>query len=157
MTVTLNYRSDFTLAHFRRVAWGGEGVSLGRVAKNAIAQARSALLELIENPDVTIYGVNTGYGGRAKLRLDAAGRQAQARLPTHHRAASFGEALPDRVTRGIVFARLSNFIEGHGAVSPAVAQAVADMLAGPSMPYVPARGQGGAGAPAPGVAKDGGE
>ena len=145
MTVTLNHRSDFTLAHFRRVAWGGEGVSLGRVAKNAIEQARSALLELIENPDVTIYGVNTGYGGRAKLRLNAAGRQAQARLPTHHRAASFGEALPDRVTRGIVFARLSNFIEGHGAVSPAVAQAVADMLAGPSMPYVPARGQGGAG------------
>jgi histidine ammonia-lyase len=145
MTVTLNDRSDFTLAHFKRVAWSREDVVLSEVAQSAIAAARVAFLVLIENSDVSIYGVNTGYGGRAKLRLDAAARHAQSLLPTHHRAASWGEALPDRVVRGIVFARLSNFIEGHGAVSPAVAQAVVDMLRGGSMPYVPARGQGGAG------------
>ncbi len=145
MTVILGTRSDFTLENFRRVAWGHENVELNEVAKTAIASAREAFMRLIENPDISIYGVNTGYGGRAKLRLDAAGRKAQSQLPTHHRAASWGEALPDRVVRGIVFARLANFIEGHGAVSPGVAQAVADMLVGPSMPYVPARGQGGAG------------
>ncbi len=145
MTVILDSRTDFTLDHFKRVAWCGESVALGATAKLAISAARHALLHLIENPDVSIYGVNTGYGGRAHLRLDAEARKAQARLPTHHRAASWGEALPDRVTRGIVFARLANFIEGHGAVSPAVAQAVADMLQGTSMPYVPVRGQGGAG------------
>lgn len=145
MTVTLNSRIDFTLEHCKRAAWGGESVVLGETAKHSIAVARAAFEQLIEKPDVSIYGVNTGYGGRAKVRLDAAERALQARQPTHHRAASWGEALPDRVTRGIVFARLANFIEGHAAVSPAVAQAVADMLAGPSMPYVPSRGQGGAG------------
>ena len=145
MTVILNTLADFTLDHFRRVAWAGEAVVLGDVAKRNIVSARDAFMLLIDQPDVTIYGVNTGYGGRAKVKLDAAARKAQALLPTHHRAASWGEALPDRVTRGIVFARLANFIEGHGAVSPAVAEAVADMLSGTSMPYVPARGQGGAG------------
>jgi histidine ammonia-lyase len=79
------------------------------------------------------------------MRLDAEGRIAQAKLPTHHRAASWGETLPERVIRGIVFARLANFIEGHSAVSPSIAQAVVDMLSGQSMPYVPSRGQGGAG------------
>jgi histidine ammonia-lyase len=145
MTVTLNTRSDFTLEHFRRVAWGGEAVVLGNAATHTIAEARDAFMQLIENPDISIYGVNTGYGGRAKFRLDAEARKAQSQLPTHHRAASWGEALPDRVTRGIVFARLANFIEGHAAVSPAVAQSVVDMLSQPTMPYVPTRGQGGAG------------
>jgi histidine ammonia-lyase len=145
MTVTLNTRADLSLEHCRRVAWGGEAVALGETAIRSIAAARHAFLQLIENPEVTIYGVNTGYGGRARLRLDVEGRKAQARQPTHHRAASWGEALPDRVTRAIVFARLANVIEGHSAVSPAVAHAVVDMLSGPSMPYVPARGQGGAG------------
>jgi histidine ammonia-lyase len=145
MTVTLNSRADFTFEHYRRVAWRGEAAVLGTKAIQAIASAREAFMQLIENPDVSIYGVNTGYGGRAKLRLDAEGRKAQSRLPTHHRAASWGEALPDRVTRGIIFARLANFIEGHGAVTPLVAQAVAEMLSGATLPYVPARGQGGAG------------
>lgn len=145
MTVTLNSLKDFTLEHYRRIAWGGEDVALSDHAKRIIDEARQAFERLIEEPDVSIYGVNTGYGGRAKLRLDARGRAAQAKLPTHHRAASWGEALPDRVTRGIVLARLANFIEGHSAVSPSVAQAVAGMLSGQSMPYVPSRGQGGAG------------
>lgn len=145
MTVTLNSRNDFTMERYKRVAWGIEDVVLSDAAKHNIVLARQAFEKLIEQPDVSIYGVNTGYGGRAKLRLDAAGRKAQARQPTHHRAASWGEALPDRVTRGIVFARLSNFIEGHAAGSLAVAEAVAAMLSEKSMPYVPSRGQGGAG------------
>ena len=134
MTVTLNSLADFTLEHCARVAWGGEAVELGGTAKRAIATARVAFMLLIEKPDISIYGVNTGYGGRANVRLDSEGRKAQALQPTHHRAASWGEALPDRVTRAIVFARLANFIEGHGAVSPAVAEAVANMLGGQSMP-----------------------
>ncbi len=145
MTVTLNSRADLTLENCKRVAWAGEAVEFGKVAEQTIASARAAFMQLIEQPDITIYGVNTGYGGRANVRLDAAARKSQASQPTHHRAASWGDALPDRVTRAIVFARLANFIEGHAAVSPTVAQAVADMLSGPAMPYVPARGQGGAG------------
>ena len=70
MTVTLNTRADFTLENCRRVAWGSEAVALGETG-NAKRCGRRAKLsyKLIENPDVTIYGVNTGYGGRAKLRL----------------------------------------------------------------------------------------
>ncbi len=145
MTVTLNHRSDFTLGNLQRVAWKNEPVELGPQARDSIAKSRAAFLTLIEKPDISIYGVNTGFGGRAKVRLDAAARKAQALQPTHHRASSWGEALPDRVTRAIVFARLANFIEGHAAVSPAIAQAVADMLLGQPLPYVPSRGQGGAG------------
>jgi histidine ammonia-lyase len=60
-------------------------------------------------------------------------------------ATSFGDYLPERVVRGIVLARLTNFIEGHAATTPRMADAVVQMLDGRPMPPVAASGQGGAG------------
>ncbi|MFO1132503.1 MAG: aromatic amino acid lyase, partial [Hyphomicrobiales bacterium] len=145
MTVTLEKRADLTLEAARRVAWGGEAVALAPAARRTIEEARRRFLALIEREDIVIYGVNTGYGHQAKRRLTPEERKAQAAAPTHHRAASWGDPLPERVLRGIVFARLANVIEGHAAMSPHVADAVAAMLAGGALPPVPARGQGGAG------------
>jgi histidine ammonia-lyase len=145
MTVTLDERADLTLEAAKRVAWGGEAVAFGPAARRKIEAARRDFLALIEREDIVIYGVNTGYGHQAKRRLTPEERKAQAVAPTHHRAASWGDPLPERVLRGIVFARLANVIEGHAAMSPHVADAVAAMLAGGALPPVPARGQGGAG------------
>ncbi|WP_421693260.1 aromatic amino acid lyase [Aestuariivirga sp.] len=145
MTLTLNRRADLTLEALQRVAWGHEAVALGGEARAKIAAARADFLALIEREDIVIYGVNTGYGHQAKRRLTPDERKAQAMAPTHHRAASWGEPLPERVTRAIVFARLANVIEGHAALSPHVAEALAAMLDGGPLPEVPARGQGGAG------------
>ena len=145
MTVTLERRADLTLEAAKRVAWAGERVVLGETARHKIAQARQDFLGLIEREDITIYGVNTGYGHQAKKRLTPEERKAQAKAPTHYRATSWGDPLPERVLRGMVFARLANVIEGHAALSPHIADAVAAMLDGGSLPPVPARGQGGAG------------
>ena len=145
MSIILNRRSDLTLENCRKVAWGGEAVQWGDQAGAAIARARADFLRLITREDITIYGVNTGYGHQARKRLTPEERQAQAQLPTHHRAASWGDPLPERVTRAIVFARLANIIEGHAALSPHVAEGVVAMLTGGPLPIVPARGQGGAG------------
>lgn len=145
MTVTLSTRSDFTLENLRRVAWGGERAEIAAAARAKIATARAYLMKLAAQPDISIYGVNTGYGHQAKKKLDESARQKHAEQPTHYRAASWGDPVPERVARAIVFARLANFIEGHAAVSPELADAVAAMLDGGKLPAVPARGQGGAG------------
>ena len=145
MTVTLDRRADLTLEAAKRVAWGGESLVLGEAARRKIEAARRDFLALIEREDITIYGVNTGYGHQAKKRLTPEERKAQAKAPTHHRAASWGDPLPERVLRGIVLARLANVIEGHAALSPHVVEAVVAMLDGGPLPAVPARGQGGAG------------
>ena len=47
--------------------------------------------------------------------------------------------------RGFVFARLANYVEGHAAVRPELAEAVASLLKEPKLPKVSAMGQGGAG------------
>ncbi|MFQ5567595.1 MAG: aromatic amino acid lyase [Paracoccaceae bacterium] len=145
MTVTLNSRADFTLEAARRVAWEGEGVVLGESSRKAMAAARARFMALIDEPDVTIYGVTSGYGQNARVRLDPDQRKAHANRPPFPAAASWGDPVPERVARAIVFARLANFVEGHAAVTPAVAEGVAAMLDGGPLPEVPARGQGGAG------------
>jgi len=110
-----------------------------------MSEARSRFERLLDDPDILIYGVTSGPGRNAHVRLSPSERKAQAaRLPTAP-AVSWGEPLPGRVTRAIVFARLANFVEGHAAVTPALANGVAAMLGDGPLPAVPARGQGGAG------------
>src|SRR6202035_3398167 len=60
-------------------------------------------------------------------------------------ARGFGrECLDERVVRGIVFARLADFVGGHAKVRPELAQHVAALLAAP-LPCLPLDGQTGAG------------
>ncbi len=146
LTVILHSRSDVDLTAFYRVAWQRENVRIGADAQRQIAKSRASFLELIDkDPSVVIYGVTTAMGERASHRLTQDERNLHARLKPFPAATSFGDYLPDRVVRGIVFARLTNFIEGHAATTPRIAQAVAEMLDGAPMPAVPAAGQGGAG------------
>ena len=146
MTVILNTRSDVNLNTVYRVAWQREAVRIGDAALQRIAASRASFLELIDkDPSVVIYGVTTAMGERASHRLTREERDHHARIKPFPAATSFGDYLPDRVVRGIVLARLTNFIEGHAATTPRIAQAVAQMLDGGPMPRVAAAGQGGAG------------
>ena len=146
MTVLLETRADFTLETARRVAWAGESVELGARALAAMQQGRRRLERILDHdPEVTIYGVTSGYGQFARKRLTAEERERWAGMSPARIAASWGDPLPERVVRAIVLARLVNFVEGHAAISPDIALGVAAMLDEDSLPAVPAQGQGGAG------------
>lgn len=145
MTLLLDSHRDFSLENYRRVAWGGEAVAFSPEAIARMAAERARFERLIDDPEVTIYGVTSGYGQNAKRRLSLDERRLHAKNPPIPSVASSGDPVPERVTRGIVFARLANFIGGHSAITPAIAEAVAAMLDGRGLPQVPARGQGGAG------------
>jgi histidine ammonia-lyase len=120
-------------------------VELSEEALERIGSCRAGFLGLLESdPDAVVYGVTTGAGDRASVRLSEDERVEWARRPPAT-GASFGKALPERVARGIVLARLANFVEGNAAVRPALAVAVAELLDGRPLPAVPAQGNGGAG------------
>lgn len=143
MTVTLRRRDDISLDAYCRIAWQGEDVALHGDAVARMAECREAFLRLIDaDESIVVYGVTSGYGQNAYQRFSLEERKQHARRPIAAAAASFGEPLPERVVRGIVLARLTNFIEGHAAVSPALAEAVAAMLDGARLPQVPALGNG---------------
>jgi histidine ammonia-lyase len=140
VTVILSERRDLTLDAARRVGWEGEGVSIAAHALERVALAREAFERLIADPDVTIYGVTSGYGQNARIRLESHERLAHARRPQSAIQANSGNPFPERVVRLMAFARLANFIEGHAAVRPKVAEAVAAMLSNGKMPTVPMDG-----------------
>mgnify|MGYP001112293827 CR=1 FL=1 len=145
MQFEINSRADLTLDLYRRVAWQRDSVKLGAKAMQAMAESRARFLRLLEDPAITIYGVTSGYGHMASIRLEGEARRAHARKAPRASVAAFGPPAPDRVARGIVLARLANFVEGHAAVTPALAAEVAAMLNGAPMPQVSMAGQGGAG------------
>jgi len=146
MPLSLASRADLTLANYRRVAWQGEAARFAPGALARMTASRRQFLDLLDSdPELTIYGVTSGYGQHANKRLSGEERKRHARRPPHGPAVAFGPPLPERVVRGIVFARLANYVEGHAAASAELAAAVAEMLEGGPLPKVSLAGQGGAG------------
>ncbi len=144
MTVTLARRADICLSSFKRVAWEEEAVSVSVDARAAVTASRERFIEFVAaHPQRKFYGVNVHAGEGSDRRLSESEQRDYAR--GLHAGTSFGEPLPKRVVRGIAFARLANFIEGHSAVSAELVEFVAEMLDGRPLPPVPRYGNGGAG------------
>ena len=142
----LDRRADINLESFRRVAWEGEPIALSDAARERIAAARRAFLGYIEaHPDRRVYGANTRVGPGVKTVLRGGDLRTQSARRPGAAGVSFGEKLPPRAVRGILLARLANFVEGNSGVSLAVVEAVSDMLDGRALPAVPGRGNGAAG------------
>jgi histidine ammonia-lyase len=144
MAVTVRDSNDFNLQNYRRVAWANEDVRVHPDALANIRVVREAFLRLLEEqaPQTPIYGVNVGAGDGSNRHLD---RDARAGYTTGlHSATSFGKPLPERIVRGIVFARLASFVDGTAAVSDTLTTAVAAMLS-EELPKVPADSTGGSG------------
>lgn len=143
MTLRLETRADLDLAAYEAVAWAGAAVAFDDRAIARMSSARIAFLALLAaDPAIVVYGVTSGYGRNAHLRFSPDERRAHARIPAIAPATAFGPPLPTRVVRGILLARLANFVEGHAAISPDLARAVAAMLDGRPLPEVPATGVG---------------
>jgi histidine ammonia-lyase len=144
LTVTLRTRSDVDLAAFRRVAWEGEDVAVATESLAEVGRRRAQLLTLVAaDPQRKFYGVNV-HAGDGSNRLMTPAEQVDYERGLHS-GTSFGDPLPRRVVRGIVLARLSNFVEGHAGVTPELVELVAGMLDGRPLPPVPRYGNGGPG------------
>jgi histidine ammonia-lyase len=144
VAVSISTRADITVDAFERVAWRGQPVAIAAEALERVEAARAGFLRLLERPGVVVYGVTSGYGDRAGIEVPPAERPRESKA-AGLRGATFGDPLPERVTRGIVLARLTNLVGGHAAVTAGLVTAVAALLDGAPLPPVPLRGNGGSG------------
>jgi len=148
MTVVVNSTDDFTLENYGRVATGGESVAIGPKAARTMADGRANFLRLLESDRTQfIYGVTSNFGPRAKITIPPDQQRAHARAPGFRGnwARGFGGGyLDERVVRGIIFARLANFVAGNSKARPVIAERLAALLDGP-LPPVPFDGEVGAG------------
>jgi len=146
VTVVVNRRADFTLDSFRRVAFGREDVGIGPAARAAMAAARRAFLSLLDSDRTAfIYGITSRPGVEVATVVPPEQQREHARLFRAESGYGFGGGChEEQVVRGMVFARLVDFVEGHAKVRPELAERVAALLRAP-LPCVPLGGQAGPG------------
>jgi histidine ammonia-lyase len=146
VTAVVNRRADFTLDSFRRVAFGREDVEIGSLARDAMAAARRGFLALLDSDRTAfIYGVTTRPGVEVATAVPPEQQHEHARLFRAESGYGFGGGChSEQVVRGMVFARLVDFVEGHAKVRPELADRVAALLRAP-LPCVPLGGQAGPG------------
>jgi histidine ammonia-lyase len=146
MTVVVNRRSDFTLENFQRVAFGREGVEIGPAARDTMAAARRGFLALLDSDrSAFIYGTTTRPGIEVSTPVPPERQREFARSFRAETGLGFGGGCHDeQIVRGMVFARLADFVQGHAKVRPEVAGRVAALLSSP-LPCVPLGGQAGPG------------
>ena len=99
-----------------RAAWhDGVTVSLGRDAQRRIAEANELIDDVVAHGD-TVYGVNTGFGQMAEVRIsnDELAHLQENLVRSH--AVGVGEDLDDEIVRLIMLMKVVALAEGFSGV-----------------------------------------
>jgi histidine ammonia-lyase len=132
-----------TLDDFASVVLRQARCALSPAARERVQAGRQAIERALASGEV-VYGVNTGFGELAHMRIDRGQQlQLQKRLILSH-AAGMGEPLPDQAVRGMLLLRANTLARGHSGVRVAVIEALLALLDNDVLPVVPSRGSVGA-------------
>lgn len=131
------------LDSFRAVVLDRRSCGLSDAARQGMTDA-SDLVATLAAGDAAIYGINTGFGDLANVRIPPdQTRVLQKRLLLSH-AAGIGDPLPDTAVRGMLLLRANALARGYSGIRPRVVEALLDLLNGDLLPIVPSRGSVGA-------------
>lgn len=108
-----------------------------------LAASRKAVESALARGE-TIYGINTGFGKLANVRIEPADldRLQQNLIRSH--AAGVGAPLPRDVVRAMMLLRANVLIRPTSGVRPALVRALVDFLNAGLVPWVPEQGSVGA-------------
>jgi len=118
-------------------------ISLSEEVRWRVEESRNTLERLLEEGRV-IYGVNTGFGKLASVRIpDSDIEKLQVNLLRSH-ATGTGEPLPEEVVRGMLFLRLFSLSKGYSGVRWVLIERLKEFLNARLHPVVPRYGSVGA-------------
>ncbi len=123
---------------------GGASPELGEELLAHLDRRRAEVLDALE-ADRPVYGVNTGMGALAGVRLDAAEQAEQSRRLLVGRAVGGPPWLSRTEARAVVAVRLRTFLSGDAGVSAELCAWLATLLAEDLVPAVPRSPSGSAG------------
>ena len=140
--VTLDGHS-LSIADVVAVARANAPVALDPKALDAVRASRRAVEAAVERGE-TIYGVNTGFGKLAHVRIPPEqARQLQLNLIRSH-ASGVGDPLGQDAVRAMMLLRANVLARGTSGVRPAVPELLVEMLNRKIHPTVPSQGSVGA-------------
>ena len=134
---------DLTFEDLQEVVFRGREAALAPPAR-ARVEASRAVVERLLASGTTAYGVNTGFGELASVRIPPDQvRQLQVNLVRSH-ACGVGAALTEHETRAMMLLRANALAKGLSGVRPVVIETLCAMLARGVHPVIPSQGSVGA-------------
>lgn len=135
-----------TLEALAEVARGARTVEIGTRARAAMDRARRVVDEVVAGGDAApaVYGVNTGFGALAEVRISADQvTQLQQNLVRSH-ASGIGQPLPREAVRGMMLLRAAVLATGRSGARTLCCERLCELLNAGVHPVIPARGSVGA-------------
>ncbi|NBO37500.1 histidine ammonia-lyase [bacterium] len=135
--------NSLTLHQLVAVARHNSRITLAAHAVEKVSQARLCVESRLGNGE-TIYGINTGFGALADVRIPADHlKQLQMNLIRSH-ACGVGTPLPREVVRAIIVLRLQTMLRGNSGVREATLRQMEFFLNNDIHPVIPSQGSVGA-------------
>ena len=135
--------NDLTFAQLYDVAIHGANVSLAGAAVERMKASRAVVDQLVASGQ-TAYGINTGFGKLASVRISAEQvRQLQVNLVRSH-ACGVGAPLSEAETRAMMLLRANALAKGLSGIRPQTVETLCAMLNAKVHPVIPSQGSVGA-------------
>ncbi len=142
MSVALS-GNDLTFSQLYDVALRGEQVHLADSAIERMKASRAVVDRLVAS-GATAYGINTGFGKLASVRISTEQvRQLQVNLVRSH-SCGVGAPLSEAETRAMMLLRANALAKGFSGVRPLVVETLCKMLNAKVHPVIPSQGSVGA-------------
>jgi histidine ammonia-lyase len=135
--------NDLSFAQLYTVALYSEKVSLSPDAVMRMKVSRAVVDKLVADGQ-TAYGINTGFGKLASVRINSEQvRQLQVNLVRSH-ACGVGTPLSEAETRAMILLRANALAKGLSGVRPVIVETLCNMLNAGVHPVIPSQGSVGA-------------
>jgi histidine ammonia-lyase len=135
-----------TLEDIVAVARRDQPVQIDAAARSLMDRSRATIDAVVADGDRAraVYGVNTGFGALAEVRISADQVRALQQNLVRSHAAGVGAPLPRDFTRAMMLLRAAVLATGRSGARAAIADRLCAMLAAGIHPVVPGRGSVGA-------------
>jgi histidine ammonia-lyase len=133
---------EVSLAQWRAV-YHGEPASLDKGSAQRIAQGAAAVQRILRK-DIPIYGINTGFGRLAQVRIEREDLAALQRNIVLSHCAGVGEPLPVAIARLMIALKLASLAQGASGVRLETTALLGALLTSGITPLIPSQGSVGA-------------
>ncbi|CAN7465939.1 histidine ammonia-lyase [Rhizobium rhizogenes] len=142
MTITL-HPGSVSLKQLAEIYWTGEPVRLDTSFDAGILKAAARIAEIAAG-NAPVYGINTGFGKLASIKIDSADVATLQRNLILSHCCGVGQPLPENVVRLIMSLKLVSLGRGASGVRLELVRLIEAMLAKGVVPVIPEKGSVGA-------------
>lgn len=137
--------NSLTIDQLNDVACNNARVApLSKIVKDRLLISQNWIKATIADNDKTIYGINTGFGPLASVRIAPDEAAKLSRNVILACLVGVGPGLPVEIVRAMMLVRANTLCSGYSGVRPLLLQTLIDMLNAGVTPFIPSKGSLGA-------------